>query len=824
MKFRSLLAIAALVLFAAPACEQVANLGEAQISVTPTAVTLPASGEKSETVALLATREWRVDYKPDWVTLDKTSGKASTVEQLITVSVDPNKGNNREDEILFTIGLAKASLKVVQEGEKGAIEKGDGTLAKPFSVAGAIEYCQSLGADVQSTDNVYIHGIVASVVTTYEASGTYGNATFYIVDNEGDTDQFYVFQTLYLGNKKWTSGNPDIKVNDDVIICGKVVNYKGNTPETVSKGGSFVYSLNGVNEGGNVEPEDPSKVEQITCAQFIEKADPNTTYRLVGKVSSTVNTSYCSFDLNDGTGTVVVWTVNNKDEWKDKVKQGGTVTVRGKYLKYETNGTVKHEMVDAYIEKFEEGAAVDYNASPAKTIAEFIAAADKTTYYKLTGVVSGFNSSYCSMDITDDSGSIYVYSVVNKDEWASKISNGGTVVLAGQYDYYAAKTQHEVVNAYILDFTAGQGGTATGTGTQADPYNADGAIAYVKSIGDKESTEDVYVKGKVSSIKNTFDAEHGTAIFNISDDGTATATQFTAYSVLYLGNRAWEDGDAQIAVGDEVVLCGKVTCYSGTYETSSKKAYIYSINGKTSIEQTPVFGVEKTEISVGASATTATINVKGNVAWTASSSDATVAPEAGTGKGAVTVTFAANESTEAEKTYKVTVSTTADVTTKSIEVVITQGKKSASGDPVVVEVSFASLPSADFPSGSANGKTAGTYTFSGYEFTFNATTKFYWNTDGYVLFGKKDSYILLPSVQGKALTSISFKTGKAASTSVMVGVFNADGSSEVKTAEKLEKQNTDYTWAIEGTVGAQYRIVVTSAHNAQFQTLTLKYE
>jgi hypothetical protein len=288
------------------------------------------------------------------------------------------------------------------------------------------------------------------------------------------------------------------------------------------------------------------------------------------------------------------------------------------------------------------------------------------------------------MDITDASGTIYVYSVANKADWASKISNGGTVVLAGQYDYYAAKSQHEVVNAYILSFTEGQaGGEAKGTGTQADPFNADGAVAYVKANGDKESTDDVYVKGKISSIKNTFDSNYGTAIFNISDDGSATATQFTAYSVYYLGNKAWEDGDAQIKVGDEVVLCGKVTCYSGTYETSSKKAYIYSLNGKTTIEQTEVFGVEKTEISVGASATTATINVTGNVAWTASSTDATVAPESGTGKGAITVTFAANES-DAAKTYTVVVSTTADVATKSYTVVITQNKVAQAGDAITV--------------------------------------------------------------------------------------------------------------------------------------------
>lgn len=105
-------------------------------------------------------------------------------------------------------------------------------------------------------------------------------------------------------------------------------------------------------QSSDTPSEDPNTVQQITCAQFIEKADPNTTYRLVGQVTSTVNTTYCSFDMNDGTATVVVWTVNNKDEWKDVVKQGGTVTVRGKYLKYGSGDNIKHEMVDAYIEKF----------------------------------------------------------------------------------------------------------------------------------------------------------------------------------------------------------------------------------------------------------------------------------------------------------------------------------------------------------------------------------------------------------------------------------------------------------------------------------------
>ena len=125
--------------------------------------------------------------------------------------------------------------------------------------------------------------------------------------------------------------------------AGTVIDFAQGVEKDFSAGGT----TGGTDTPGEVE--DPSTVETITCADFIEKADPNTTYRLIGEVVSSVNTTYCSFDMNDGTGTVVVWTVNNKDEWKNIVKQGGTVTVRGKYTLY---NNVKHEMIDAYIEEF----------------------------------------------------------------------------------------------------------------------------------------------------------------------------------------------------------------------------------------------------------------------------------------------------------------------------------------------------------------------------------------------------------------------------------------------------------------------------------------
>jgi hypothetical protein len=95
------------------------------------------------------------------------------------------------------------------------------------------------------------------------------------------------------------------------------------------------------------------------------------------------------------------------------------------------------------------------------------------------------------------------------------------------------------------------------------------------------SEQDYYIKGKISSIKFSFDAEHGTAQFNISADGSTEGDQFLIYGTYYLGNRAWSEGDTQIAVGDDVIICGKITNYNGTLETANKKNYIYSLNGAT---------------------------------------------------------------------------------------------------------------------------------------------------------------------------------------------------------------------------------------------------
>ena len=457
--FVSILAAAALFV----GCKETGEDSELpSLSVNPTEISVDKAGG-SQTFTVKSNRDWTVKADADWLAVNPTYGSASKKDATVTVTALQNTGFNRSGTVTVSTDFDYKTITVTQPGDKGEDTTnkptGSGTQADPYNPAGVVAYVKTLAADEESPSVVWIKGIVSEVKMTFEASGTYGNANFYITgDGSNDLDnRFYCFQTLYLGNKKWTSGNPDVKVGDEVIVCGKVVNYKGDTPETVKSGASYIYSLNGQTEGQS-GGDDYQNAEAKTVALFIAAADNNKYYKLTGKVSS-FNSSYCSFDLTDESGAIYVYSVANKDEWASKIKNGGTVTLAGKYLYYEK--TQKHEVVDAYILSFEEGqgGGDDYQNAEAKTVAEFIAAADKNTYYKLTGEVSGFNASYCSFDLTDASGKIYVYSVANKDEWSSKIKNGGTVTLAGKYDYYASKEQHEVVNAYILSFVEGQGGT-----------------------------------------------------------------------------------------------------------------------------------------------------------------------------------------------------------------------------------------------------------------------------------------------------------------------------------------------------------------------------
>jgi hypothetical protein len=128
-----------------------------------------------------------------------------------------------------------------------------GTLSNPYTPAEAADAVKDLkwtsNTEYESTDEVYMKGKICKIADkgTYTEGGTYGNASFFLSGDGTGDGEFQVYRALYLGNKKFEAGQTDIKVGDEVIICGKLMNYKGNTPETVS-GKAYLYSLNGKTE------------------------------------------------------------------------------------------------------------------------------------------------------------------------------------------------------------------------------------------------------------------------------------------------------------------------------------------------------------------------------------------------------------------------------------------------------------------------------------------------------------------------------------------------------------------------------------------------
>lgn len=135
---------------------------------------------------------------------------------------------------------------------------GDGSLNNPFNVAAARAAVKDLtwtsNTEYQKVGPFYVRGKISKIADkgTYGESGEYGNAMFYISDNGAQGTEFFCFRVLYLGNQKYTSGT-DIKVGDEVIIHAELMNYRGNTPETVSNSG-YLYILNG-DTGGEPGPE-----------------------------------------------------------------------------------------------------------------------------------------------------------------------------------------------------------------------------------------------------------------------------------------------------------------------------------------------------------------------------------------------------------------------------------------------------------------------------------------------------------------------------------------------------------------------------------------
>ena len=294
--FLAVLAMAAV----ATGCKKDESNSKPSLKLDPSELEFEAiAGTK--TVKVDANQAWEIDGIDDetagWLALSQESGDGAAD---IEVTVTANSGVKRTAKITFRCSIAKKTLTITQAGAGGTIEDGDGTAAEPYSASQALETAKKLGAGVTTEKDVFVKGIVSDITAI---NIQYGNATFAISDDGTTTNQFPIYRCNSFNGEKFTDANA-FKKGDVIVVCGKLINYKGNTPQ-MNTGGKLI-SING----------DAPVIETVTVE---------------GVVVAASGMSFIVKDAND-----VLHLVYGKDA-AGQVKVGDTVTVNGN--KSAHNGT-----------------------------------------------------------------------------------------------------------------------------------------------------------------------------------------------------------------------------------------------------------------------------------------------------------------------------------------------------------------------------------------------------------------------------------------------------------------------------------------------------
>lgn len=532
------------------------NLGVPDIEVSAEEMSFDAAGGE-QTLTVTATRDWMVDSDYDWVVVSPESGKASSAAQTVTVTVLENTGMDRTADLKFTIGMKSRYLTVSQAGPGGSADAlvvysndFDKTKAEKGS-NGWATYLDSFEGWLNATGSgveTVTYGFDRMTARTNSGNGSAGSYSDYVA--LGASGMNY----LWFG-----SGTPYFAVKNITLPEGK-------TNFTLSFGTErYLYEATdntfNWNEFKAYISADGKKWVKLVC-DFAGGVLPNGRWDL----------AMSTFTVPAGTSSLYVYFVSSLgsayalDDLKlvQSAEAGKTVDfASGEEFEVGDNTTGGNTG----------GGETAPESKGKKSVAEFINAADTQNYYELTGKVSGFNPTYCSFDLTDDSGKIYVYSVLDasKSEWTSKISNGGTITIYGKYLYYEQKSQHEVVDAYIVSFN-GDGGSSDGGEQEGKPASLVKATV-AEFLAAEESTEVWYeLTGEITSIVT------GNAYGNLYiNDGTG---EVYIYGLTngWVGYNDKSFDSIGLKVGDTVTLGTLRGSYNGNPQGGGSQVPAYYIS------------------------------------------------------------------------------------------------------------------------------------------------------------------------------------------------------------------------------------------------------
>jgi len=291
--------------------------------------------------------------------------------------------------------------------------------------------------------------------------------------------------------------------------------------------------------------------QNATCAEVIAGPDAKT-YRVTGTVQKVTEwTKYGNWYIEDATGSFQIYGTTNFKDFS--IEAGDEVTVEGPKKTY--NGSTE----------IENGTIISVTKSLIKVDSVMVAGVKDAAIPSDGGDAEIY--------ITTKTGSVEAEIPAEYQEWLSlksiKVVGDETVVTVHAAKNEAAARSAELVFTTVKDGDKYKGKAKVtqegATGTRELPFTVEEAIAFAKANADG-SVKEVYIKGIVSKVEKEYNATKHTAIFWISSDGTFHDKNFTkdfeVYGVKGLDNKDWEEGDHQVTVGQEVLVCAKVKVYT----------------------------------------------------------------------------------------------------------------------------------------------------------------------------------------------------------------------------------------------------------------------
>ena len=452
MKIKNILVSLVAILALAAGCNQVEPdhyLSEVKVSSSYVAINMDGG---STSISVEATESWTIPSMPQWLTISPMSGGAGVTN--VTFSAAKTL-DGRTAEIVINCGGKTQNINVIQGlatvSKATCAEVIAGPESKTYLVTGV---CTGIANTSygnwylnDGTGEIYIYG-------TVNAAGNYAWSSFNI--EVGDEVTVQGPKTVYNGTVELVDAT-FISVNKSLIKVAEVdpedatfkkegsdmkvtLSNKGtglyiDIPESAkswlsisSIAGNVVTLTAAANEGGDRDAKLVFKTKQggkdytaemvvyqkgaiIECsvADFIAAAVSNTQYRVTGVITEVANASYGNIYIKDYSGEVYVYGIGAKGDFeKLGLKVGDIVTLVGKRGEYK--GTP--QMTGA---KYESHIPV-----ATKTVAELRALNDdKNTWFMVTGVVTKPDEpntkwdieTYGNLNLTDATGSIYVYGV-----------------------------------------------------------------------------------------------------------------------------------------------------------------------------------------------------------------------------------------------------------------------------------------------------------------------------------------------------------------------------------------------------------------------------